>query len=250
MNVLLIGNGYWGKIIQTKLKKLFKLLFILDSKNDVNVYLKKHTKINCVFICTPTITHYKLVKSCIENNIKTIFCEKPFTGDYIKARELLILSKKRNVNIFIDNIFLYRNEFLNIKKSIYNKINFVWEKNELKTNSIYKDNLINTLLYHDIYLLIKITDIIKWDIIKKKITEDELYLELNNGEITVIFNYNRNLKNKKIKKIKLNNEVIDFSFPKNDPLFEIIKKIKNNRINYNDNNILTLRTLKILNNLK
>ena len=120
----------------------------------------------------------------------------------------------------------------------------------MKTNSIYKDNLINTLLYHDIYLLIKITDIIKWDIIKKKITEDELYLELNNGEITVIFNYNRNLKNKKIKKIKLNNEVIDFSFPKNDPLFEIIKKIKNNRINYNDNNILTLRTLKILNNLK
>jgi len=244
MNVV-IGNGYWGKIIQKKLKKIYKKIIVLDSKSNIDLFLKEYIK--TVFICTPTNTHYNLVKKCIKNNIKTIFCEKPFTGNYKKACELFELANNKNINIFIDNVFLYRNEFLNFNiKNNYNNIKFIWEKNELKKNDKYKDDIINSLLYHDIYLLIKITNIIDWEIIRKNITNDELFLELSYKQIKIIFSYNRNIKNKKIKKIIFNNFLVDFSFPMNDPLFEIINDIKNNKINYNNNNILSLQTLKII----
>ena len=78
MNVLLIGNGYWGKIIKFKLDKLCCLKNILASDDNIECYLKTNKDIECVFVCTPTDTHYEIVNYCIKNGIKKIFCEKPF----------------------------------------------------------------------------------------------------------------------------------------------------------------------------
>ena len=111
MKTILIGNGYWGNIIKPKLEKYTDLIEVLDSKSDIDSILSINNDIDMVFICVPTISHYDLVKKCIEHK-KNIFCEKPFTGDYEKAKELYEMADSFGVNIFVDNIFLYRKELI------------------------------------------------------------------------------------------------------------------------------------------
>ena len=73
MKTGLIGNGYWGSIVQQKLELLSDLKFIANSKTDLSSIIHD---VDIVFICTPTPTHYDIVKFCLMND-KHIFCEKP-----------------------------------------------------------------------------------------------------------------------------------------------------------------------------
>ena len=127
----LLQYRYVSNIIMPKLNQETDLQNIIGSKKNINNVLT-NSDIDCVFICTPTKTHYELVKKCIEHNIKIIFCEKPFTGCYYKAKELIELAKKRGISIFVDNIFLYRKEFMNITNDGCKEIKFIWKKNETK----------------------------------------------------------------------------------------------------------------------
>jgi len=242
MNTLLVGNGYWGNIIKQKLEKITNLIDILDSKSDLEYYLNNY-EIDFVFVCSSTSSHYDIVKKCILYK-KNVFCEKPFTGDYNKAKELIELSKKNKTKIFIDNIFLYKNI---IYKNINNKIIFVWNKYDLNL----RENLYDSLLYHDIYLLLMIYsnfNISEFIITKIKDTSTELVINLS-GDINIEFLINRN-KDKKEKKIYIDDYVLDFDNYKTDTLKEIILKINNGDIDYEFNNNITLNTLNILNILK
>ena len=125
MKTLLIGNGYWGSIVEKKLKEQTQLLYVANSKDNIDDVLKKFD-VDYVFVCTPTNTHYEIVEKCISHQ-KNIFCEKPFTGDFPTATKLFDLAEKNNVKLFVDNIFLCRNEFTNIPKKNFTKIQF---KNE------------------------------------------------------------------------------------------------------------------------
>lgn len=243
MKTLLIGNGYWGSIVQSKLKVQTDLIYTANSKDNIDDILNQFD-IDYVFVCTPTESHYEIVKKCIQKQ-KNVFCEKPFTGDYNKAKELYDLSKKNNVNLFIDNIFLYRNEFINIQNIKFRNIKFIWKKFE----NLFKENLLNTLLYHDLYLLLKLSNY-DWEINFCNITEDKLSLSLFNKNLSSEFQYDRNYLGEKEKKIFIDNDIIDFSIPNNDPLSEIIDKLKKNDINFNENKKITLNTIKLLNKIQ
>jgi hypothetical protein len=75
-------------------------------------------------------------------------------------------------------------------------------------------------------------------------------LELNNNNKISIFEYNRKHKGDKTKKIYLNDIIIDFSLPKNDPLSELIENISTGNIDFVDNEKLTIKTLGILEKIK
>ena len=61
-NILIIGYGKWGKKVTNILKKISNIKHILRSKNN---YKKLNLdKINWVFVLTPNITHFKIVKQC------------------------------------------------------------------------------------------------------------------------------------------------------------------------------------------
>ena len=135
---------------------------------------------------------------------------------------------------------------MNILSSDFERIVFTWKKYEEKKDNNYKDNIINTLLYHDIYLLISFTNESEWTVEKKLISEDKLFLELKNKDTSAIFDFDRCFKDDKIKKIILDKKMIDLTLPKNDPLYDIINNIKNNNIDFRKNNELTLKTLKLI----
>lgn len=243
MRTLLIGNGYWGSIVKSKLETQTNLLYTANSKDNIDDVLSKFD-VDYVFVCTPTETHYEIVKKCLEHH-KNVFCEKPFTGDFNKAKELFEMSKKNNLKIFVDNIFLYRNEFDKVKNITFTNIKFIWNKYE---NS-FKENLFNTLLYHDLYLLLKLSTN-NWGVKSYEIFDDKLSLLLTNDNLSSEFSYNRLDKDKKEKKLILDNYVIDFSEPANDPLSEIINNLKNNNIEFNNNKKITLNTIKLLNKIQ
>ena len=243
MKTLLIGKGYWGNIVKSKLEKLTELVHIADSKSDID-YILNNNDINYVFICSSTISHYDIVAKCIKNN-KNIFCEKPFTGSLSKSIELYNMADNNNVNIFVDNIFLYRNELNLLRNKSFEKIEFIWNKYDIK----YNESLLDSLMYHDIYMLIEITNN-NWNVTYSNINNTTLEVVLSNDNMIAKFNYNRNFNGKEKKVIIDNDLIIDFSNPNNDPLTETIKKIKNKDIDYIYNRNITIETLEIVEKIK
>jgi len=243
MKTLLIGNGYWGSIVREKLKEQTQLLYVANSNDNIDDVLKNFD-VDYVFVCTPTETHYDIVKKCISYH-KNVFCEKPFTGDFDKANELYDMSEKNGIKLFVDNIFLYRNEYVNNSKKPLESIKFIWNKYE----EIFKENLFNTLLYHDLYLLLGLSDN-DWSVKYCNVLEDKLTLTLFSEGLKTEFNYNRVYLGDKEKKIFIDDSVINFSNPLNDPLSEIINNLKNNNVEFNNNKKITLKTINLLNKIQ
>jgi len=242
MKTLLIGDGYWGNIIKPKLEKFTDLVLVANSKTDLDdVFM--NNQIDYVFVCSSTKSHYDIVRKCIKYE-KDIFCEKPFTGDFEKSKDLYKLADENRVNIYVDNIFLHRKEFIDFKKRKFTNIQFLWNKKD----SNYKEDICDSLLYHDIYLLVELTNS-DWLIVNKTINDQNLYVEMINDNMRATFKYDRDF-NGKEKKIIVDDDVIDFSNPINDPLEEIIKEIVNSGVNYAYNRELTLSTLKLLSDIK
>jgi len=127
MNSILFGRGYWGGIVKEIIREETNLLFVVDSRTDLSA-LDVHD-VDIAFVCSSTSSHYDVVKWCIDNGIN-IFCEKPFTGEYKKAKELYKMAEKGHVNIFVDNIFLYRNEIKDLgMRDMYTSW-FLWDKTD------------------------------------------------------------------------------------------------------------------------
>ena len=93
INVGLVGKGKWGKKLKKQLDELTNLKFFYGKKNTLISDIKKE-KIKWVFVATPNITHYKIVKQCIQNGVN-VFCEKPLCLTTIQAKELIKIAKKK-----------------------------------------------------------------------------------------------------------------------------------------------------------
>jgi hypothetical protein len=227
MKTGLIGYGYWGKIIDSKLTNN-KIIPPLDDAE-------------WIFVATPPKTHYNIVKEYLQKN-KNVFCEKPLTLDYNSSLELIDLAKEKNVCLYIDNLFLLRNEIKNINIQPINDIEFTWLK-----KGPYKDTLINDLLYHDLYLLIHLAGLQQIsNIYYIENSPNKLFIKFNYGNLKVKVNYDREWDGDKTKLINIDNKIIDLSNPTNDPLQESIDLCFLQDIDFEYNHYLSLETIKLL----
>lgn len=63
--------------------------------------------IDCVHICTPSVSHYELVKKCLKLN-KNVICEKPLCLSGEHSKELMLLAQEKNlVNAVNFNVRYY-----------------------------------------------------------------------------------------------------------------------------------------------
>lgn len=242
MNVGLIGNGYWGKILESKLKKYFNVVFIANSETK---YYNELDNVEWVFIATPTETHYEIVKMCLNKGLN-VFCEKPLTLDIAQTNELFDLARIKKVKLYVDNIFLDRDEIRNLIKKEFKNITFKWNK---KGN--FSGTLIDGFLYHDIYIMLHFMENKLYDLKLNNLeyTDNTLFIDFNYGDKNIKIDYNKN-SNSKSKIIKLDKNTIDLSIPNNDPLDEIVKKISDGKyIDYEYNKFLTINTIIIINNI-
>lgn len=105
---VLVGYGYWGKIISRYLKDAgFDPVFVFDRHAEVTFEsFLAEKQAEAVFVCSPVSTHYEYVKTALESGCD-VFCEKMLTADPGRARELFDLADEKGRVLFTDYIYLY-----------------------------------------------------------------------------------------------------------------------------------------------
>lgn len=130
----IIGVGKWGKNhvrvqrespqfdlkvisdIQTDNLKKFKQIYQLNITKD-NQKVLSNPEIQAVTVCTPSDTHYEIVKECL-NAGKHVLVEKPMTLHSKEARELKQLAENLGLVLMVGHIFRYNNAIKYIKDRI------------------------------------------------------------------------------------------------------------------------------------
>lgn len=122
MKSVLIGYGYWGKIIKKYIENnnFFELVGIYDPSFEES--MKKEDILNdktirCAFVCNPIDFHYSSVKELLESG-KHVFCEKPLCKNLKDTEELLNLAKKGNLCLYTDYIYTNSPSINLIKENI------------------------------------------------------------------------------------------------------------------------------------
>ena len=142
MKIGLLGYGYWGKVLSSKLEKLddVEVMWTCTSRDQ---WWTNVIDLDWVFIATPNGVHFEQVRHFIKQGVN-VFCEKPLTPTLEESKELFDLAEKYNVKLYVDDVFNYRNERKDIK-NLTKPIEVIWNK--------VSDNTLYDLMYHDLYLL-------------------------------------------------------------------------------------------------
>lgn len=128
---LLLGHGYWGKniartfdkelyaicesnhLIHPQLKELYPHVHIYDNfefaLNDDNV--------KAIIIATKAATHYDFAKKAILKK-KHVWIEKPACTSLDEINDLILLSERMNVKVFVDHIMCHDSTIQYIKHNL------------------------------------------------------------------------------------------------------------------------------------
>ena len=168
-NICVVGGGYWGKNHIRTLNSLGYLGGMVDSNLSlIEKYKKDYPKIkifneldealsNNFFdgfvVATPAETHFKIAKKIINNNFH-LLVEKPLTLSIDDAKELVELSKIKNINLMVGHLMLFHPAIRKIKKmideNIIGDLQYVYS-NRLNLGKVRtQENVFWSLAPHDI----------------------------------------------------------------------------------------------------
>ena len=165
---VLFGNGTMGErhreffeYSDVQFLKIFDLED-LDSVGNLRTLLVdefvSNKKIDFAVIASPATTHYQYVKLCLERGV-SVFVEKPLATLGEQAQELVDLSIRNNVILFVAQSECFNPVFLNFRKHFMNEIgaagsSFRLEfRREHKYSARCRDvNVALDLLVHDLSL--------------------------------------------------------------------------------------------------
>lgn len=132
MNIVVIGLGSMGrrrirlikqynnsyKIIGVDLNKERRITseseFGIETRDSLEVAIKNHN-LDCAIICTSPLSHSKLIKLCLKNNLH-VFTELNLVTDGYD--ENIQLAEEKNKVLFLSSTFLHRAEINQIKKLV------------------------------------------------------------------------------------------------------------------------------------
>jgi len=132
-NVAVVGCGYWGKNLVRVFSELGVLHTLCDtdtSRRDKLVYsgdppaftdrledVLGNPAIDAVAVATPAVTHYEVVKQCLEAG-KDVFVEKPLALTAADGRRLVELAGQRARILMVGHILLYHPAVVQLRKLI------------------------------------------------------------------------------------------------------------------------------------
>lgn len=172
-NVALIGCGYWGKNIFRNLNDLGVLKAVCDTNASLmEDYRQKYTGINytdsleaiwsdagiaAVFIASPAVTHYELVKTAFLRG-KDVFVEKPLAMTEKEGSELVELANKAGRILMVGHILQYHPAVIKLKEMIskgdLGKIRYIYS-NRLNIGKLRtEENILWSFAPHDISVIL------------------------------------------------------------------------------------------------
>ena len=107
-------------------------------------------KIDWVFIVSPNLYHYEQAKYFLNSGVN-VFLEKPATLSTTSLEVLISIAKNNNVHLYVDDVFLFRNDII-LPKKLNSNEKMSWSKTSGKAGA-----LLDRLTYHHLYLLKNIT---------------------------------------------------------------------------------------------
>ncbi len=218
----LIGRGYWGEVIHSKLKDISEVVFTCTSSDS---YIDKIKGVDWVFIATPNETHYDIVLKCLELR-KNVFCEKPLTLTLNQSEKLYAAAKKYNIRLYVDDIQRY------IGVDYYLKDKNLIERKKNSQGDYCERDLLYRLAYHDIYTIyddVKNSKINNIEIIN---TSKNLHFKILFEGILVEFFYDVKFKEKPVHHIN-GISLMDESYV--DPLFVMLTEVVNESADFDKN---------------
>jgi hypothetical protein len=238
MRVGIIGREF-GKRIQDALQGYVDVVFFTGKEMAIDY------DVDWVCIATPNDTHYRIAKDFLERGVN-VFLEKPPTLSYQQTKELIELAKSKGVKFYVDDVFLFNEIFhVNYQNFVDAKsITFTWKK-----WGSFKDNIFNTLTYHDLYLLIyifgerELTDI---QFVTNRVNEKVFTAKY--GDVSVTFEYNRLTKEGGAKTITTESGIVNLSLAKNNALSEMLTHLmmEYDNVEFDFINKTTLHAQKML----
>jgi predicted dehydrogenase len=172
LNLAVIGLGRWGPNhvrnfndlpdcrvvagadpVAANLKRV-QSRYAIDGYSDFREAIRRKD-VNAVVVCTPTATHYEVVKAALEAG-KHVLCEKPLTANSAEAWTLAALAESRKACLMVGHIFLFNPGIEYLSQSIRDKIaGRLYYLNAIRTNlgPFRRDvNAAWDLASHDIYI--------------------------------------------------------------------------------------------------
>ena len=171
LRVAVIGLGYLGKYHLEKYLKNRNVAvkWVIDSdinnlKLNINKSIKKSTNfkdiigdVDCASIVTPTISHFQIAKSLLQNKIN-ILLEKPMTKSLSQAKKLNAMVKGKNIIMQVGHL----ERFNPVVEKLTNEINdplFIEVHRLAEFNPRSTDvNVIFDLMIHDIDIILSLVE--------------------------------------------------------------------------------------------
>lgn len=82
--------------------------------------LMDNAHVDIVSICTPTATHYRVLKDLARYSIRAIFCEKPIATTLKDAEKMVSLCKRKGIVLAVNHIRRWDNNYLSAKRFVEN----------------------------------------------------------------------------------------------------------------------------------
>ena len=242
IKTLIIGNGYWGKILKSNIEKKIEYDLIgISSKENITKLLSKNYDL--IWIATPNSTHYDTIKK-ISSSTNYIVCEKPlFINQYQ-------LDDYKNSNfdnkIFTNFIYRYDQRIIEFKRNLkkinlYNKLEIIMKQNGKK-----HDNIINILVSHCLSIFFFLFGTLSFHVIKiKSYHKDYVDILFETKTLKLRIACDNNSDDEKFRQIKLSNDndlvqMVDFSkniegstTPIDNLMTDLINKISSSTDNLN-----------------
>ena len=237
MRIGIIGRGYFGTKIYEVVKDEHEVVFFTGRDMMISY------DVDWVIIASSTPSHGELVKTFLKRGIN-VFCEKPLTANFSESLILMNLAESLGVKLYIDDVFLFNDEYIRRKNELKDSSNLVFSWNKFGS---FKDNIVNNLVYHDVYLLLDIlgqNDISNFSTIINR-TNEKSYGFLF-GVTPVFFNYNRLWQGPSQKKIVSSESECNFTITANNPLRDMMRAVLNGNADFKKNLKLARETEFIL----
>jgi len=246
VNTGLIGRGYWGKILRSKLEVLSTLKFVVSGR-DFEEYKGALSQIDWAFVATPNHTHQDIVERCLNEGVN-VFCEKPLTSNREVSGRLYDLARERGLILYVDDVFWFRDESRDLSQAVGKgapkKIRF-----EARKYGSFKDNLFNNAAYHDLCILFHLFGTLDFtDLHFAQNGEDRKEFAFTLGGLRAEFLYDRRYEGKD-KKVVLDGNSFHYNSPRNDALGDMIGQVLSGEVDFQKNESMCLELERALERL-
>lgn len=178
-NVAVIGCGHWGPnhirnfhfskdarvlscadLDEKRLASIKETYPSLQTFTDYRAVLRSKD-IEAVVVATPTKTHYRIVRDCLEAG-KDVLCEKPLAESVKEAEDLVGLARKKKKILMTGHVFLFNAGIQKLREYIASgALGRIYYIHSTRTNlgPIRSDvNVVTDLASHDLSIFLYLLD--------------------------------------------------------------------------------------------